>query len=82
MVLAAHHVEVAGVFRHIDMLPVGSTLFLPFLTTLGLFPSTGFLLGHFWGPNVVLQEITVETGDWFSVKTPDSLFFLASFTSS
>lgn len=44
--LTAHHVEVAGMFRHFDMLPVGSNLFLPFFTILGLFPCTSFLFGH------------------------------------
>lgn len=43
---ATYHVEVAGVFGHIHMLPVGSTLFLSLLTTLGLFPGAGFLFGH------------------------------------
>lgn len=45
--LAAHHVKVAGMFGHFDMIPVGSNLFLPFLAILGLFPGPGFLFGHF-----------------------------------
>lgn len=54
------HVKVAGVFGHIYMFPVGSTLFLSLLTTFSLFPGTGFLFGHFCFNGPVATQLTAS----------------------